>query len=170
MLKRYHKIEIERMRNPWNTWLWQPMILLFFIGLMLIGKASENYLLYSTMLMSFAMFFVFYLYLNFIKRPNKIYCEVRGDVLTLIELDNPFSKKIVCQISGLNWIWIKQRHVFGLGLHKKLECLYGENGHTLVKMNSFWFGKVSNEEVQELIFYLAQYNPTVVIDESLNEV
>jgi len=170
MLRRYRKIEIDRVRNKWNLWLWQPLMLLFFIALILLGKATDNYMVYSTMILSFAMMSIFYLYVNFIKKSNKIYCEVREDELILVELDNPFSKKIICQISALNWLWIKQNYIFGIPTSKKLECLYGENGYTLIKMNSFWYGDVSNENVQELIFYLVQYNPTVVVDESLNEV
>lgn len=170
MLRRYRKIEIDRVRNRWNVWLWQPMILLFFLTIMLFGRAIGNYMLYSSMMLSFSMMTVIYIYVNFIKKPNKIYCEVKGEWLSLVELDNPFSKKMVLQIRALNWLWIKENDVLGIPTAKKLECLYGEDGATLIKMSSFWFGDVSNEDIQELIFYLVQYNPTVVVDESLNEV
>lgn len=166
----YKKIEIQREVNLWNRWLWQPLLLLLLLSATLWGHFAQNYFLYGIALLLFSMLLVTYLYINFVKRPNEIWCEIRDRELIIAELDNPFSKNIFYEISSLNWLWIQRTHVFNQTYSKHLKCFYGEKSDTLINMNSFWFGRITNDSVQELIFYLVQHNPAMQVDESLNEV
>ena len=163
-------IEMERERNYWNVWLWQPLLLLFCLVSLIFAKINEFYWIYVIMILVFSVMTMFYMYINFFKPVNKIHGVIRNNILNIVELDNPFSPNLTFEINGLNWLWVQEKRILKIRLYRRLKCLYGEKTFVLVRMNSFWFGKLSNDSVQELIFYLAQHNPMMVIDEKLNEV
>ncbi|MGB0864621.1 MAG: hypothetical protein ACPGXZ_16995, partial [Saprospiraceae bacterium] len=161
-------IEIEREKKAINVKLWQPLMLLGFVILMLLGFVSKNYFLYSSMLLTFSMFFVFYIYLNFIRKPSKLLCNITPKEFHIVELDNPFSLDINCQIKHLETVEIfEDKKAWYLTPTKFLKCSC-QNKSYLIQLNSFWFGDISNASLQEFFFYLDKYNPKVKIDESLN--
>jgi hypothetical protein len=161
-------IEIEREKKAINVKLWQPLMLLGFASLMFLGFISNNYFLYSSMLLTFSMFFVFYIYLNFIKKSSKLICNITSKELHIIELDNPFSLDIYCQTRDLKGIEIiESKRFFFSPPTRLLKCSCAQNSY-LIQLNSFWFGDISNINLQELFFYIDKYNPKVKIDESLN--
>lgn len=161
-------IEIEREKKAINVKLWQPMMLLGFAVLMFLGFITQNYFLYSSMLLTFSMFFVFYVYLNFIKKPSKLLCNITPKELYIAELDNPFSLDIYCETRHLKGIEIVENKRFGCSAPTRLlKCSCSEKAY-LIQLNSFWFGDISNASLQELFFYIDKYNPKVKIDERLN--
>ena len=161
-------IEIEREKKAINIKLWQPLMLLGLASLMFLGFISNNYFLYSSMLLTFSMSFVFYIYLNFIKKSSKLLCNITPKELHIIELDNPFSLDIYCETRHLTEIEIVESKRFSCSTPTRLlkwSCL--QNSY-LIQLNSFWFGDISNINLQELFFYIDKYNPKVKIDENLN--
>lgn len=169
-MQKIQSIEIIRTRNVWHKWCIQPLILLLLIFFVLLGKSSNDYLLYSLSLLAFAMISVMYIYLNFIQPPNLITCIITNNHLTIAELDNPFAKNISCDIRQLDKLWMEYRKIGGKVITQELQCHYNDRTYTLIQMKSFWLGDVDNESIQELIFYLDQCSNTMVIDESLNEI
>ena len=161
------KFEIERERIQINVWFWQPLLVLLTFILVFISHQQKVYAIYSLVFILFPMLLIFYIYINFLKKPNLIQVEINRNRLMISEPDNPFSKSINLSIEKLEYIFkSNQKNI------KRKSFLYVRQNNEnikLIKTKSFWYGKVTNESLQELLFYLEQQNRNLIIEESLNE-
>lgn len=85
----------------------------------------------------------------------------------MTELNNPFSRSINLSIEELERIFQSNKNWLNRNSYL---CVRQKNKDIKVlKRRSFWYGKVTNESLQELLFYLQQQNSNLIIEESLNE-
>ena len=163
------KFEIERERISINVWFWQPLLIVLAFLLVFISHQQKIYALYSLVFILFPTLLMFYVYMNFLKAKSLIFVEINRGRLILNEPNNPFSKSINLPIDTLKHVFrsTTQRHNL-----KKIGFLYIDKKEEVVKLirtKSFWYGEITNENLQELLFYLQQQNPSLMIEESLNE-
>ena len=107
--------------------------------------------------------------MNFLKAKSLIFVEINRGRLILNEPNNPFSKSINLPIDTLKHVFRSTTQRYNL---KKIGFLYIDKKEEVVKLirtKSFWYGEITNENLQELLFYLQQQNPSLMIEESLNE-
>ncbi len=163
------KFEIERERTSINVWFWQPLLIALLFIIVFISHQQGIYALYSLVFIFFPILFTYYIYTNFLKAKNPILVEINRSRLAINEPGNPFSRSINIPISEIERVFTKRKNMVRI---RKTSFLYAtKNGQRikLIGTRSFWYGKVTNENLQELLFYLQQQNPDLLIDESLNE-
>lgn len=161
------KFEIERERIQINVWLWQPLLIFLIFMFVFISHQEKIYALYSLVFIIFPMLLIFYIYVNFLKSPNLIQVEINRNRLMMTELNNPFSRSINLSIEELERIFQSNKNWLNRNSYL---CVRQKNKDIKVlKRRSFWYGKVTNESLQELLFYLQQQNSNLIIEESLNE-